>query len=75
MRINVALLGFDGDGGHRYVLDTERFKKLLEDSLPEHQPFIVDTQSKLNANFVFEYNIKKMPVTTYVVIKVVYLYK
>lgn len=61
LTINVALLGFNGDGGFGYTLGEETLERLLSESLPSSRPSSLHNKRPLAVNYLLTYNVVKLP--------------
>ena len=57
VRVNVVLIGLDGDGAFSYRMRKEDFKKLLDKSLPLKKIYVANQERELNVDYVMEYNV------------------
>eukprot|EP00003_Mantamonas_plastica_P025575 TRINITY_DN5042_c0_g1_i3.p1 TRINITY_DN5042_c0_g1~~TRINITY_DN5042_c0_g1_i3.p1 ORF type:complete len:832 (+),score=235.54 TRINITY_DN5042_c0_g1_i3:3-2498(+) len=57
MSINVALLGFNGDGGHKFRLSASEFQEAILESLPAHVPSSLQSEKALNVEYYLQYNV------------------
>ncbi|KYR03063.1 transmembrane protein [Tieghemostelium lacteum] len=46
-KLNVVLVGLQGDGGYNYILNAQIFNELLQDSYPIHRPHSIDKSKYL----------------------------
>jgi hypothetical protein len=55
LEVNVVLIGFNGDGGYRYMLDAHKLEEFLRVSFPTHRPSCLETGEPLDIkhNIVF----------------------
>ncbi|GMY27939.1 phosphatase 2C 42 [Fagus crenata] len=55
LEVNVVLIGFNGDGGYRYMLDAHKLEEFLRVSFPTHRPSWLETGKPLDIehNIVF----------------------
>ena len=54
--MNVVLVGFSGDGGYRYSLDTHQLEEFLKTSFASHRPFCLETGEPLDIEHHLVYN-------------------
>ena len=59
--INVALMGFNGDGGYGYTLEEESLERLLNDALPVYRPSSMEDKKLLDVEYQIIYNVVKLP--------------
>jgi hypothetical protein len=64
IRINIGLIGFEGDGAFNYKLNSTRLQHLLESGLSYHYPHIIQTKMKMNVEFLMEYYILSLNLIT-----------
>ncbi|EEF43107.1 uncharacterized protein LOC8258833 [Ricinus communis] len=48
LEVNVVVIGFNGDGGYRYSLDTHKLEEFLRTSFPNHRPSCLETGEPLD---------------------------
>ncbi|CAI9776768.1 unnamed protein product [Fraxinus pennsylvanica] len=48
LEVNVVLIGFNGDGGYRYTLDSQKLEEFLRVSFPSHRPSCLETGQPLD---------------------------
>lgn len=48
LEVNVVLIGFNGDGGYRYNLDSHKLEEFLRVSFPSHRPSCFETGELLD---------------------------
>lgn len=48
LEVNVVLIGFNGDGGYRYALDSHKLEEFLRVSFPSHRPSCFETGEPLD---------------------------
>ncbi|KDP27936.1 hypothetical protein JCGZ_19016 [Jatropha curcas] len=56
LEVNVVLIGFNGDGGYRYSLDTHKLEEFLRTSFPSHRPSCLETGEPLDIEHHIVYN-------------------
>lgn len=54
--MNVVLLGFNGDGGYRYMVDAHKLEMFLKTSFPTHRPACLETGELLDIEHHMVYN-------------------
>ncbi|MCL7033682.1 hypothetical protein MKW94_016211 [Papaver nudicaule] len=57
LEVNVVLVGFSGDGGYRYELDTHKLEAFLKMSFPTHRPACLETGEPLDIEHHLSYNV------------------
>jgi len=53
----VMLLGLNGDGAHRAVLDADVFQQSLANSFPAGRPYSVVAEEPLHVQYAMNYNV------------------
>ncbi|PON93169.1 Transmembrane protein [Trema orientale] len=48
LEVNVVLIGFNGDGGYRYAVDSHKLEEFLRVSFPSHRPSCFETGELLD---------------------------
>ncbi|KAG5632497.1 hypothetical protein H5410_004214 [Solanum commersonii] len=48
LEVNIVLVGFSGDGGYRYALDSPKLEEFLKVSFPSHRPSCLETGQPLD---------------------------
>ncbi|OIW00150.1 hypothetical protein TanjilG_29140 [Lupinus angustifolius] len=56
LEVNVVLIGFNGDGGYRYSIDSHKLEQLLRISFPSHRPSCLETGDVLDIEHHLVYN-------------------
>ncbi|XP_050218417.1 uncharacterized protein LOC126669117 [Mercurialis annua] len=56
LEVNVVLIGFNGDGGYRYSLDTHKLEEFLRTSFPKYRPSCLETGEPLDIEHHVVYN-------------------
>ncbi|OVA16754.1 hypothetical protein BVC80_1543g209 [Macleaya cordata] len=56
LEINVVLVGFNGDGAYRYMLDSHKLETFLKTSFPTHRPACLETGEPLDIEHHLIYN-------------------
>ncbi|OAY27612.1 uncharacterized protein LOC110601676 [Manihot esculenta] len=56
LEVNVVLIGFNGDGGYRFTLDTHKLQEFLRTSFPSHRPSCLETGEPLDIEHHVVYN-------------------
>lgn len=57
LEVNVVLIGFSGDGGYRYSLDTHKLEEFLKVSFQTHRPACQETGDPLDIEHHIVYNV------------------
>lgn len=57
LKINVVLVGLNGDGAFGYQVDAASLASLLEATLPKHRPSLVEEQRPLNVEYSLRYDV------------------
>ncbi|KAJ0034994.1 hypothetical protein Pint_24324 [Pistacia integerrima] len=57
LEVNVVLIGFSGDGGYRYSLDTHKLEEFLKVSFQTHRPSCQETGDPLDIEHHIVYNV------------------
>ncbi|XP_074319977.1 uncharacterized protein LOC141656822 [Silene latifolia] len=57
LEVNIVLVGFDGDGGYRYTLDTQKLQEFLKISFPTHRPSCLESGEPLDIEHHLVYNV------------------
>ncbi|KAJ0691449.1 hypothetical protein HanOQP8_Chr11g0429001 [Helianthus annuus] len=66
LEVNVILIGFSGDGGYRYSLDSQKLQDFLQLSFPTHRPSCLETGEPLDIEHHMVFN--AVPVSSFYVI-------
>lgn len=56
LEVNVVLVGFSGDGGYRYTIDSHKLDEILRVSFPSHRPSCLETGELLDIEHHIVYN-------------------
>ncbi|KAK4737561.1 hypothetical protein R3W88_001258 [Solanum pinnatisectum] len=56
LEVNIVLVGFSGDGGYRYTLDSPKLEEFLKVSFPSHRPSCLETGQSLDIEHHIVYN-------------------
>ncbi|KAH0781732.1 hypothetical protein KY290_001330 [Solanum tuberosum] len=56
LEVNIVLVGFSGDGGYRYALDSPKLEEFLKVSFPSHRPSCLETGQPLDIEHHIVYN-------------------
>ncbi|KAK9068345.1 hypothetical protein SSX86_012456 [Deinandra increscens subsp. villosa] len=56
LEVNVVLIGFSGDGGYRYTLDSQKLQEFLQLGFPTHRPSILETGEPLDIEHHMVFN-------------------
>ncbi|KAM3338180.1 hypothetical protein P3S68_031397 [Capsicum galapagoense] len=56
LEVNIVLVGFSGDGGYRYALDSQKLEEFLKVSFPSHRPSCLETGQPLDIEHHIVYN-------------------
>ncbi|KAF5784545.1 hypothetical protein HanXRQr2_Chr11g0520691 [Helianthus annuus] len=56
LEVNVILIGFSGDGGYRYSLDSQKLQDFLQLSFPTHRPSCLETGEPLDIEHHMVFN-------------------
>ncbi|KAL6519763.1 hypothetical protein OROMI_032657 [Orobanche minor] len=48
LEVNVVLVGFNGDGGYRYRVDSQKLEEFLRVGFPSHRPLCLETGQPLD---------------------------
>jgi len=56
LEVNVVLVGFSGDGGYRYTIDSHILEEFLRVSFPSHRPSCLETGELLDIEHHIVYN-------------------
>ncbi|KAJ4825238.1 hypothetical protein Tsubulata_039371 [Turnera subulata] len=57
LEVNVVLVGFNGDGGYRYSLDSHKLEEFLRISFPSHRPSCLETGEPLDIEHHVVFNV------------------
>ncbi|KAH7573457.1 hypothetical protein JRO89_XS03G0152600 [Xanthoceras sorbifolium] len=57
LEVNIVLIGFTGDGGYRYSMDSHRLEEVLRVSFPNHRPSCLETGELLDIEHHIVYNV------------------
>lgn len=56
LEVNVILVGFNGDGGYRYTLDSQKLQEFLHLGFPTHRPSCLETGEPLDIEHHMVFN-------------------
>nr|GLL48469.1 uncharacterized protein LOC109170570 [Ipomoea trifida] len=56
LEVNIVLIGFNGDGGYRYTVDSQKLEEFLRVSFPSHRPSCLETGKPLDIEHHIVYN-------------------
>ncbi|CAA3007401.1 uncharacterized protein LOC111388286 isoform X1 [Olea europaea subsp. europaea] len=56
LEVNVVLIGFNGDGGYRYSIDSQKLEEFLRVSFPSHRPSCLETGQPLDIEHRIVFN-------------------
>ncbi|KAM0065872.1 hypothetical protein Hdeb2414_s0003g00119471 [Helianthus debilis subsp. tardiflorus] len=57
LEVNVILIGFSGDGGYRYTLDSQKLQEFLQLGFPTHRPSCLETGQPLDIEHHMVFNV------------------
>ncbi|TXG71573.1 hypothetical protein EZV62_000152 [Acer yangbiense] len=57
LEVNIVLIGFSGDGGYRYLMDSHKLEEVLRVSFPNHRPSCLETGEALDIEHHIVYNV------------------
>ncbi|KAK0607694.1 hypothetical protein LWI29_018753 [Acer saccharum] len=57
LEVNIVLIGFSGDGGYRYLMDSHKLEEFLRVSFPNHRPSCLETGEALDIEHHIVYNV------------------
>ncbi|MFS7901474.1 hypothetical protein Hanom_Chr01g00000091 [Helianthus anomalus] len=57
LEVNVILIGFSGDGGYRYTLDSQKLQDFLQLGFPTHRPSCLETGQPLDIEHHMVFNV------------------
>lgn len=57
LEVNLVLIGFNGDGGYRYSLDSQKLEEFLRLGFPSHRPSCLETGEPLDIEHHLVYNV------------------
>ena len=57
LEVNIVLIGFNNDGGYRYMVDAHRMEEFLRVSFPSHRPSCLETGEPLDIEHHIVYNV------------------
>ncbi|KAI9194736.1 hypothetical protein LWI28_008809 [Acer negundo] len=57
LEVNIVLVGFSGDGGYRYLMDSHKLEEVLRVSFPNHRPSCLETGEALDIEHHIVYNV------------------
>lgn len=57
LEVNVVLIGFNGDAGYRYSIDSQKLEDFLRVSFPSHRPSCLETGRPLDIEHHVVYNV------------------
>ncbi|KAK2644328.1 hypothetical protein Ddye_019523 [Dipteronia dyeriana] len=57
LEVNIVLIGFSGDGGYRYSMDSHKLEEVLRVSFPNHRPSCLETGEALDIEHHIVYNV------------------
>lgn len=56
LEVNIVLIGFNGDGGYRYSIDSQKLEEFLRVGFPTHRPSCLETKELLDIEHHIVYN-------------------
>ncbi|KAI7749734.1 hypothetical protein M8C21_015589 [Ambrosia artemisiifolia] len=56
LEVNVVLVGFGGDGGYRYTMDSQKLEEFLRVGFPSHRPSCLETGEPLDIEHHMVFN-------------------
>ncbi|CAI9267708.1 unnamed protein product [Lactuca saligna] len=56
LEVNIILIGFSGDGGYRYTLDSQKLQEFLQVGFPTHRPSCLETGEPLDIEHHMVFN-------------------
>ncbi|KAI3737884.1 hypothetical protein L2E82_27899 [Cichorium intybus] len=56
LEVNVILVGFSGDGGYRYTVDSQKLQEFLQVGFPTHRPSCLETGEPLDIEHHMVFN-------------------
>ncbi|XP_073050382.1 uncharacterized protein [Primulina eburnea] len=56
LEVNVVLIGFNGDGGYRYTIDSHKLEEFLRVSFPSHRPSCLETGQPIDIEHHIVFN-------------------
>lgn len=57
LEVNIVLIGFNGDGGHRYTIDSQKLEEFLRVSFSSHRPSCLETAKPIDIEHHIVYNV------------------
>ncbi|XP_047317007.1 uncharacterized protein LOC124920547 [Impatiens glandulifera] len=57
LEVNIILIGFSGDGGYRYTIDSHKLEEFLRVAYPTHRPSCLETGEPLDIEHHIVYNV------------------
>lgn len=57
LEVNIVLIGFNNDGGYRYMVDAHKLEEFLRISFPSHRPSCLETGEPLDIEHHIVYNV------------------
>ncbi|XP_051127372.1 uncharacterized protein LOC127248866 [Andrographis paniculata] len=57
LEVNVVLIGFNGDGGYRFSVDSQKLEDFLRVSFPSHRPSCLETGQPLDIEHHVVFNV------------------
>ncbi|CBI22828.3 unnamed protein product, partial [Vitis vinifera] len=57
VKVNIVLIGFNNDGGYRYMVDAHKLEEFLRISFPSHRPSCLETGELLDIEHHIVYNV------------------
>ncbi|KAH6769575.1 transmembrane protein [Perilla frutescens var. hirtella] len=57
LEVNVVLIGFNGDGGYRYTVDSLKLEEFLRVAFPSHRPSCLETSQPLDIEHHVVFNV------------------
>ncbi|KAI3522659.1 hypothetical protein L1887_00612 [Cichorium endivia] len=56
LEVNIVLIGFSGDGGYRYTMDSQKLEEFLRIGFPSHRPSCLETGEPLDIEHHMVFN-------------------
>lgn len=74
LEVNVVLIGFNGDGGYRYNIDSHKLEEFLRVGFPSHRPSCLETGQPIDIEHHIVFNAFPVPINlSWIFVPLVYV--
>lgn len=72
LEVNIVLVGFNGDGGYRYSMDSNKLEEFMRSSFPSHRPTCMETGELIDIEHHIVYNVFPVRLLTVSALELIY---